>query len=131
MSETFALTLPARPESAGIVRHVLGGVVPTWPVGDALLHDMRVAVTEACANVVKHAYADAPAGLLEVTGDLVDGHVVIAVRDNGPGVRPRAGGDGLGLGLPLMAALTDSLEFRRAGDGAHEVQMTFPKHGAG
>lgn len=122
----FALSLPARPESVTVVRHVLGGVGGVWPVDAALLDDLQIAVTEACTNVVTHAYLDRPVGALEVRGDVVDGRVVIAVRDHGPGIVPRPESSGLGLGLPLIAALADHVWTGRADDGAHEVRMTFP-----
>lgn len=123
----FTLSLPARSESVGVVRHVLGGVGDAWPVDAELQDDILIAVGEACANVVLHAYADAPAGVLAVRGGTEDGHVVIVVRDTGPGIVPRPQSSGLGMGLPLMAALTERMETGHADDGAHEVRLTFPK----
>lgn len=123
---SFVLTLAARPESAPLVRHVLGGAIEVWPVSDALLHDIQIAVTEACTNVIRHAYPKNGDGLLEVEGDVDDGRVVIAVRDNGEGMAPHPASEGLGLGLPLMGALTERLSFHRTPEGAHEVRMTFP-----
>lgn len=123
----FTLSLPARSESVGVVRHVLGGVREAWPVDAELQDDILIAVGEACANVVLHAYADAPAGVLDVRGGTEDGHVVIVIRDTGPGIVPRPQSSGLGMGLPLMAALTERMETGHADDGAHEVRLTFPK----
>lgn len=123
----FAISLPARPESVGVVRHVLGGVGEGWPVDTELVDDVLIAVGEACANVVLHAYAGTPVGLLDVRGWTEDGHVVVAVRDTGPGIMPRPDSSGLGMGLPLMAALTERMQTGHGDDGAHEVLLTFPR----
>ena len=50
------LTLPARPENVAVVRHVLGALAEALDLDRALVDDMRLAVTEACTNVVRHAY---------------------------------------------------------------------------
>ena len=55
------LTLPARPENVAVIRHVLGAFAEALRLPDDLVEDMRLAVTEACTNVVRHAYADGPA----------------------------------------------------------------------
>jgi serine/threonine-protein kinase RsbW len=127
-SPAFALSLPARPESLTVIRHVLGGVAEAWPVDHELLDDIRIAVTEACGQVVMQAgdAAGAPA-MLEVRGDLDDGQVVMVVRDHGQGDTDHAGAAGLGLGLPLIGALTTRLEVGHGPDGVHEVRMTFPR----
>lgn len=122
----FAISLPARPESVTVVRHVIAGVADVWTVTRELLDDVQIAVGEACANVVTHAYRDRGPGSLEVRGSTVDGRIVVAVRDNGPGITPRTDSPGIGMGLPLMGALTERLETGFADDGAHEVRLYFP-----
>ena len=47
------------------------------------------------------------------------------VRDWGAGIRPRPDSPGLGLGLPLIGALADAVEFGDADDGATDVRMVF------
>ena len=60
------LTLPARPENVAVVRHVLGAFAEALQLPDAVIEDMRLAVTEACTNVVRHAYADGEPGPVEI-----------------------------------------------------------------
>ena len=60
------ISLPARPENVAIVRHVLGGVGDALGVDPAVLADVRLAISEACANVVVHAYPGDEEGLLDV-----------------------------------------------------------------
>jgi serine/threonine-protein kinase RsbW len=50
----------------------------------------------------------------------------VVVRDEGPGIGPRADSPGLGLGLPLIVSLTESVQLGRAADDSTEVRMTFP-----
>ena len=72
---------------------------------------LALAVTEACSNVVMHAYLDAEVpGDLEVRAGRVDSMLVVDVRDDGRGMIPRLDSPGLGLGLPLIAQLTDVVE---------------------
>lgn len=123
--KAFALILPARAEFVSVVRHVLGGVSEGWEIDRHDLDDVQIAVTEACANVVMHAYRDGPAGSMEIRGALEGGRIVITVRDRGPGVLPHADSAGLGMGIALIGALTERLEFGYAEDGSHEVRMAF------
>lgn len=119
------MTLPARPENVAMVRHVLGALGEGLAVPAEVLHDIRLAVSEACANVVVHAYRESE-GLLEVgVSPRTDRMLEIVVRDHGCGMGPRADSPGLGVGLPLIAALTSELEIGTAEDGATEVRMLF------
>jgi anti-sigma regulatory factor (Ser/Thr protein kinase) len=77
--------------------------------------EICLAVTEACANVVQHAYRP-PSGMpggLEVEAAPDHAELVLIVRDHGLGLRPRPDSPGAGLGLPMMAALCDRVEVRR------------------
>lgn len=121
----FQLTLPAHADAITCVRHVLEGLEDEWPVDRELLDDIQIATIEACTNVVLHAYRDRAPGLLEVHGDVRDGHPTIAVRDHGTGVEPRPDSPGLGVGLALIGALSDDVHIGLAPDGAHEVRMQF------
>ncbi len=118
------LTLPARAENVAVVRHALGGLGEALDLDPQTLSDVKLAVTEACTNVVVHAYPDGD-GMMEVTAD-IDGTVLrIAVRDDGRGIVPRPDSPGLGLGLPLIATLSETLELGKAAGDRTEVRMTF------
>jgi anti-sigma regulatory factor (Ser/Thr protein kinase) len=81
-------------------------------------------VTEACTNVVIHAYPDSE-GPMEIDAAVDDRRLSITVRDEGRGILPRADSPGLGLGLPLIATLAESLELGKGQDESTEVRMTF------
>ena len=103
------LTLPARAENVAVVRHAIGGLGEALDVDPQTLSDVKLAVTEACTNVVVHAY-DGGDGPMQVAAELAEEALTVVVRDEGRGIVPRADSPGLGLGLPLIATLTEALE---------------------
>jgi serine/threonine-protein kinase RsbW len=107
----FELTLPATAENVMVVRQAVAGMGEALELSGSRIADLKTVITEACNNVVLHAYDD-EAGPLQVTADPSEGHLEIQVADEGQGFRPRAneGETSLGLGLPLIAALSDSFE---------------------
>jgi serine/threonine-protein kinase RsbW len=119
------LLLPARAENVAIVRHAFGALGEALAVDPQTLSDILLAVTEACTNVVVHAYPDGREGPLEVLAALLDEELTVVVRDEGPGIVPRPDSPGLGLGLPLIASLAETVQLRREESEHTEVQMTF------
>src|SRR4051794_33451933 len=103
------MTLPARPENLGVVREALTGVAEGVGISDVALGDIKMAVTEACTNVILHAYDGQ--GSMEVEIEPEPGHLTIVVRDEGEGFKPRTVEETdrstQRLGLPLIAALSD------------------------
>jgi serine/threonine-protein kinase RsbW len=120
------LALPARAANIAVVRHAFGALGEAFAVEEQILSNIRLAVTEACTNVVVHAYPDGQEGLLEVLATLQEEKLVVVVRDEGPGIGPRPDSPGLGLGLPLIVSLTESVQLGRDEDERTEVRMTFP-----
>jgi serine/threonine-protein kinase RsbW len=124
-----SLSMPARPEGVGVVRQALSGLADALDVEEAVLADMKMAVTEACTNVVVHAYDDGTDdGLLEVEMHTGEDGLTIVVRDHGAGIQPRPTRNtpaALGLGLPLIAALSDAFELRGSVGEGTEVRMSF------
>jgi anti-sigma regulatory factor (Ser/Thr protein kinase) len=117
------LTLPARPENVAVVRHVLGALAEALALPQAVIDDMRLAVTEACTNVVRHAYEGE--GTIDVVvrpkGDVLE----VVVADQGRGIGPSPDTAGPGLGLPLIAALADNLEIERDKGAGSRLVMRF------
>jgi serine/threonine-protein kinase RsbW len=112
-------------EVAGIRKAVVASA-EAHGAGPALLTDVALAVSEACANVVMHAYIDAPApGPLVVEAHRSDGRFVVTVSDEGSGIAPRTQSPGLGLGLALIGRLTQRLEITNHDPAGASVSMTF------
>jgi serine/threonine-protein kinase RsbW len=119
------LTLPARPENVAVIRHVLGAFADALHLPDTVVEDVRLAVTEACTNVVRHAYEHGEQGPLEIVirpeGKMLD--VIVSDRGRGIGASPDTAGPG--LGLPLIAALVHSLEIHHAPRAGSRLAMSF------
>ena len=118
------LTLPARPENVAVVRHVLGAFAEALQLPDPVIEDMRLAVTEACTNVVRHAYADGEPGPVDILIRPVGDKLHVIVSDRGRGLGPSDDTSGPGLGLPLIAALAHTLEIG-PGESGSRVEMSF------
>ncbi len=124
------LSLPARAENVAVIRHVLGGVGDALALDVEVLSDVKLAVSEACANAVVHAYGGDDSGVLAVELSALPGALEIVIRDQGRGMAPRADSPGLGVGLPLIASLASSLELVSPPQGGTEVRMRFEIAGA-
>ncbi|HEX5146699.1 MAG TPA: ATP-binding protein [Conexibacter sp.] len=122
------LLLPALPANVALVRQALAGMTDELGVDPARAADMKIALTEACTNVVVHAYHDQDEpGPLDVTMSVEQGRLVLGVRDRGGGLHPLPGrdeGSPLGFGLALIASLSDELGLV-AGRHGTEVRIAF------
>ena len=120
--------LPARAENVAVVRHALAGMAERIGMDEAGVADLKTVVTEACMNVVVHAYSDGEPGLLEVEAAADSTALTVVVRDFGAGIRPRAdiGRPSLRIGLTLIAALASSFEIRGGADRGTEIRMDLP-----
>jgi serine/threonine-protein kinase RsbW len=135
----LSLTLSNRPENVSLVRDVLAGLAEAVELDQRALDDIKAAVTEACNNVVLHAYRGRE-GPLEIHLYTDAGAIVVVVRDAGVGIgsRVQSGEEsGLGIGLRMIRALVDSVEFQaagaasgREGSAGTEVRMKFGVAGA-
>lgn len=120
------MLVPATPASLAPIRRAVTGLASAAGLPAARVDDVAVAVTEACANVVVHAYGGR-GGIIEVKA-AVDGQWLrVSVRDEGRGLVPRLRhtSPGLRLGLQMMAALADETDFRAAEGGGTCVRLAF------
>ena len=133
MSETVVrLSFPAKPDYLLLARLALSGVVRSLPVGPELLADLKLAVTEACGNAVRHAYDDAAEGSVGVAFVVADDRLEMIVEDEGAGIdvpvetlvdenaAPAEPIDG-GMGMAIIRAIVDELEIREGADGRGTV----------
>ena len=132
------LTFPAKADYLLLARLALSGLARELPVGDELLADLKLAVTEACGNAVRHAYAGGDGTITVVflvTGDRLD----MIVEDHGVGLDtleperepepPAPFSDPLesGMGMPIIRAIVDELEVGRGRDG-HGTVLRMTKY---
>jgi len=117
------LTIPARAEYITLCRLALTGLSALRPFSEELLADLKLALTEACSNSVRHAYAGGGAGVVEIVYDLQPDRLVIEVTDEGEGFDPDetgAPGEGLsegGLGIAIIRAIADEVEIGQRPQG--------------
>jgi anti-sigma regulatory factor (Ser/Thr protein kinase) len=121
------LRVTARAENVAVARQALAGLCEAIGANAKVLADVKLAVTEACTNVVVHAYRDSDAEpFMDLEAHPDGDELLVVVRDYGVGISPRAESPGLGLGLPLIAALARSVNIRSGPDSrGTEVVMTF------
>jgi len=121
------MTLEAKAENVVVIRHALAGLAEEIGMDEPALADLKTVVTEACVNVVAHAYDGEP-GPLSVDAQADTDGLTVTVRDEGAGIRPRADveGSSLRLGLALIAALSSSFAISGGVDRGTEVTMRLP-----
>jgi anti-sigma regulatory factor (Ser/Thr protein kinase) len=124
-----SLVVPATPDSIAVIRQTVSGVCEALGADARVIGDVKLAATEACTNAVLHAYAGGEAGTVELDARARgEDELLLVVRDHGEGMAPSPLAEGLGLGLPLIAALTTTLTIEEADGGGTAVRMTFALH---
>jgi serine/threonine-protein kinase RsbW len=126
------MRLPAKAENVAVVRHALAGMAEQIGMDEAGVADLKTVVTEACMNVVVHAYPDSFGPLL-VDAEPDNEGLTVIVGDNGAGISPQADSErsSLKLGLSLIAALSSSFSISGGLDRGTEVMMRLPLSGGG
>jgi len=129
---TVRLTIPARAEYITLCRLALTGIARLRELSDELLADLKLALTEAASNSVRHAYGDKDVGVVEISYELFPDRLVIEVADEGEGFDPaeaEVDPDGLsegGLGIAIIRAIADEVEIG-AQPGGKGSRLRFEK----
>jgi serine/threonine-protein kinase RsbW len=126
-----SLVIPAKAEYIALGRLALTGLLRSRAVEPEVLADVKLALTEACSNSIRHAYADGREGEVEIRYELADAILLVEVADDGGGFDPAllrtAPGnlDEGGLGIAIIRALTDDLSIGpRSGGSGYCVRFT-------
>jgi serine/threonine-protein kinase RsbW len=128
------ITVPAQAENVAVIRNAIGARAEELGMTDGPLDDLRTVVSEACANVVLHAYEEDEApGPLEVEMLRRGERLSIVVRDRGVGIHSDnvTGGKpaGLRLGLLMIGALSSEFQLASARDKGTELTIHVPLAG--
>jgi serine/threonine-protein kinase RsbW len=134
--QAIRLTIPAKPEYITLGRLALTGIarLRPEPFSQEVLGDLKLALTEACTNSVRHAYGNGD-GTVEITYELYADRLVVVVADQGEGFEHADGAgarlaDGElsegGLGIAIIEALADELEITERAEGGSSLR--FVKH---
>jgi serine/threonine-protein kinase RsbW len=124
------LRIPAKPEYITLVRLALSGLSRLRPLDEETLGDLKLAVTEACSNSVRHGYGNGRSGTVEISYELQPDRLVVEVADDGPGFDPELArrrdeelNEG-GLGIAIIRAVADEFEAgERAGGGGSRLRF--------
>jgi serine/threonine-protein kinase RsbW len=127
MSEPVVrLSFPAKPDYLLLARLALSGVARTLPLDDEQLADLKLAVTEACGNAVRHAYSE-ESGPVGVVFLVSDDRLVMIVEDQGQGMElpatpePAAAPLEGGMGMTIIGTIVDELVVEPGADGRGTV----------
>jgi anti-sigma regulatory factor (Ser/Thr protein kinase) len=126
----FSETYPARAEAIRKARHALSDFAAAAGADERQVEAVRLASSEALTNAVLHAYRDQP-GSIHVAASSISGELWVSIADDGCGLEPSAARPGLGLGLGLIAQLSDHLAVVPRATGGTEVRMRFTLVGGG
>ena len=119
----LSITVPATAEWVAEIRDRVRRFAAEHGAGALELAAIALAVSEAAANAVRHAYPDGP-GEIRVMADIEEEELEIVVVDDGWGFRAGTG-QGLGLGLALMRRDAAAFEIRDRPAGGVEVWLRF------
>jgi serine/threonine-protein kinase RsbW len=115
---TVRLRVPARAEYVALARLALSGLADIVALPEELLADLKLALTEAVSNSVRHAYADG-GGFVSVAYELSPDALAVEVEDDGKGFDPERPpaleGEELtegGLGIAIIRTIVDEFELR-------------------
>ena len=107
IADRFMSQGPARPQEVGRLRREVAGYAQKLGAPESVVDGVRLAVSEALANVVLHAYVGRAPGIMSVEAWSDADDLMVRVCDEGRGLVPRVDSPGLGVGIPLMASVVD------------------------
>jgi len=132
-TRSIRLRIPAKAEYITLCRLALTGLAQLRDIGDDTMAELKLALTEAVSNSVRHAYGPDGAGHVEVTYELRRDGLGIEVVDDGEGFDPEEGpsfeGEELsegGLGIAIIRTIADEVEIASA-PGARGSRLRFLK----
>lgn len=130
---TVRLRIPARPEYIALARLALSGLADIAGLSDEELADLKLALTEAVSNSVRHAYPDG-SGFVSIAYELTGSALGVAVVDDGAGFDPERPqpleGEELsegGLGIAIIRTIADEFEIQSK-PGVRGSRLRFVKH---
>jgi serine/threonine-protein kinase RsbW len=123
-SNTFSRSYEAEPEAVARARAEVAGFASRAGASETVVDGVRLAVSEAVTNVVRHAYPSEP-GEVRVRARVSDGDLEVVVSDDGCGVHSGTPDSGLGLGLALIYEVSDEMTLASGADGGTDVRMRF------
>jgi anti-sigma regulatory factor (Ser/Thr protein kinase) len=126
---SLSIKLDADPQNVRRARDEVAVHAEALGLPPAGVDDLKTIVSEACANVVRHAYPEgAVERPMEIELDREREGLKLSIRDQGTGIRPPTGArpSSLRLGFILIGSLADYLQLRTGRGHGTELLMTVP-----
>ena len=138
MDGVVTLEIPAKAEYLVLCRLALAGLLRDLDFSEEAISDLKLALTEACSNSVRHAYAhrDGDTGSVHVSFEVLSDRVVLVVDDDGAGFVDATGEEAPplpngrvvasegGMGIALIRAIVDDFELEQPESGGTRVTLT-------
>jgi serine/threonine-protein kinase RsbW len=126
-ANVIRLTIPAKPEYITLCRLALTGLARVRSFPEELVADVKLALTEACSNSVRHAY-DEGSGKVDILYELQPDRLIVEVCDEGSGFDVGADHetDDLtegGLGIAIIRSIADELDIERRETGGSRLRF--------
>jgi serine/threonine-protein kinase RsbW len=115
---------PAAAASVPLARQALTLLASRAGASEEQVEAVRLASSEALTNVVQHAYGEGE-GSIHVASAVTNDELWVLIADDGNGLRAPTRNRGLGLGLALIACVTDTFSLLKRSSGGTEMQMRF------
>jgi serine/threonine-protein kinase RsbW len=126
---SLSLKLAAEPQNVRRARDQAASYAEALGLDSTGVEDLKTIVSEACSNIVRHAYPeDAEERPMEVSMDKTGGELTVTVRDSGTGIRPPTGArpSSLRLGFILMGSLANFMQLRTGTGRGTELLLKVP-----
>lgn len=126
---SLSLKLTAEPQNVRQARDEAASYAESLGLGSPGVEDLKTIVSEACSNIVRHAYPeDARERPMELAMDKAGDELTVTVRDSGTGIRPPTGArpSSLRLGFILMGSLADFMQLRTGKGRGTELLLKIP-----
>jgi serine/threonine-protein kinase RsbW len=136
VEQRITLDIPARPEYVVLCRLALAGLLRDRGFSDDAVDDLKLAITEACTNSIRHAYPaeDGGVGQVHISYEVLADRVVLVVQDQGGGFhnddQPSRFEDGTlwpsegGMGMSIIQAVVDDFRLEQPAAGGTRVVLT-------
>ena len=133
-TRTIHLRIPAKAEYVTLCRLALSGLAQLRDISDETMAELKLALTEAVSNSVRHAYGEQGDGHVDITYRLQPDRLGIEVLDDGAGFDPDgppavAAGEDLsegGLGIAIIKTIADEFDLHSQ-LGARGSRLRFTK----
>jgi anti-sigma regulatory factor (Ser/Thr protein kinase) len=133
-THTLTRSFPAVTETVPRARRTLVDFARAAGGDEDLVESVRLAVSEALTNVVLHAYEE-DGGEVHVTAAIAGDELWVLIGDDGHGLEVGSHQPGLGMGLALIAMVSDDFAVVNRSAGGTELRIRFrldrPSRGTG